>query len=423
MRENDRSQGIESMLSFLRVLDLTDEKGFLCGKILADLGADVIKIEPPGGDHARHIGPFYDDLPDPEKSLFWFAFNTNKRSITLNIETSDGREIFRKLVKTTDVVIESFPPGYMDKLCLGYSTLSEIDKKIILTSISPFGKTGPYKDFKATDIIALAMSGFLYLCGVPDRAPVAIVFPQAYLNAGAEAAGGTMIALYYREKAGEGQHVDVSLQHSLVMAGFNSIPFWETERFILQRAGHFRTGFLQPAKVRQTWPCKDGWVSFTLFGGSVGAQTNRRLIEWMNDEGMASDFLRGLDWDNLDMAKITQGMVNLIEEHILRFFESHTKLDLYDGALKRRIMLYPVSTLSDIIESPQLKARDFWVDVEHPELSGKITYPGAFAKASETPLQIRRRPPLIGEHNQEIYEKELGLSKGELIILNQGGII
>jgi crotonobetainyl-CoA:carnitine CoA-transferase CaiB-like acyl-CoA transferase len=188
----------DSLLSPFRALDLTDEKGFLCGRILGDLGADVIKIEKPGGDPARDIGPFYHDIPDPEKSLFWFAFNANKRGITLDIENPDGQEIFKQLVKSADFAIESFPPGYMDSLGLGYLALSEINPKIILTSITPFGQTGPYKDYKASDLIAMAMGGQMYLCGDPDRPPVRVSFPQAYCHAGAQGAMGTMIAHIHR---------------------------------------------------------------------------------------------------------------------------------------------------------------------------------------------------------------------------------
>jgi benzylsuccinate CoA-transferase BbsE subunit len=152
--------GTKPVLSSYRVLDLTNEKGFLCGRALGDLGADVIKIEPPGGEPARNIGPFYHDIPDPEKSLYWFAFNANKRGITLDIETTDGREIFKKLVKTADVVVESFSAGYLDKVGLEYSLLSQINPGIILTSISGFGRKGPYKDYNDRDIAAWALSGW-----------------------------------------------------------------------------------------------------------------------------------------------------------------------------------------------------------------------------------------------------------------------
>ena len=184
-----QSEKAEGMLSTYRVLDLTDEKGLLCGKLMGDLGADVIKIERPGGDAARQLCPFYHDEPDPEKSLFWFALNTSKRGITLDIETLDGQGIFRRLVEDADFVIESFPPGYLDKLGLGYSDLEKINPKVIMVSIAPFGHTGPYKDWKTSDIVAWAMGGQMAPCGEPDRPPYKVSYhSQAYLNAGLDAA-------------------------------------------------------------------------------------------------------------------------------------------------------------------------------------------------------------------------------------------
>ena len=164
----DNSAG---MLDQYRILDLTDEKGLLCAKLLGDLGADVIKIERPGGDPARNVGPFYHDEPDPEKSLFWFAFNTSKRGIILDIETAEGQGAFKRLVASADFVIESFPPGYMDKLGLGYLALEKINPGIILVSITPFGQTGPYRDYKTSDIVAWAMGGQMYSWGDADRPP------------------------------------------------------------------------------------------------------------------------------------------------------------------------------------------------------------------------------------------------------------
>ncbi|MFC2010644.1 CaiB/BaiF CoA transferase family protein [Chloroflexota bacterium] len=206
----------DGMLSPYRALDLTDEKGLLCGKILADLGADVIKIERPGGDPARNIGPFYHDEPDPEKSLYWFAYNTSKRGITLDIETTDGKEIFKQLVKSADFIIESFPPGYLDSIGLGYSALEKIKPDIILISITPFGQTGPYKDYKTSDIVAWAMGGEMAPFGDPDRPPIRISHhSQAYLHAGTDAATGALAALYHRWTTGEGQQVDVSVHESV----------------------------------------------------------------------------------------------------------------------------------------------------------------------------------------------------------------
>ena len=180
----------DSLLAPYRALDLTDEKGLICGKVLADMGADVIKVEKPGGDPARRIGPFYHDDPDPEKSRSWFAFNANKRGITLDIETADGKEIFNRLVKTADLVIESFDPGYMESLGLGYPDLEKINPLIILVSITPFGQSGPYVDqgYKVNDMIAWALGGTLYITGDPDRPPNQVTFPQAYLHGGMEGA-------------------------------------------------------------------------------------------------------------------------------------------------------------------------------------------------------------------------------------------
>ncbi|MCK4722097.1 MAG: CoA transferase, partial [Dehalococcoidia bacterium] len=197
----------DALLGDIRVLDLADAKGVYCTKLLADLGADVIKIERPGGDPMRNIGPFFHDEPDPEKSLYWFHFNTSKRSITLNLETADGREVLKKLAKTADVMVETFSPGHLEQIGLGYQTLRELNPRLILTSITPFGQTGPYRDFEGSDMIAQAVGGLMYLPGFPEDPPCRIYGSQAYHSASVQAAVGTMIALYARELTGEGQQV------------------------------------------------------------------------------------------------------------------------------------------------------------------------------------------------------------------------
>ena len=412
----------ELPLEGYRALDLTDDKGFLCGRILGDLGVDVIKVEPPGGEPSRRVGPFYNGTPDPEKSLYWFAYNANKRGITLNIESKDGQGIFNKLVNKVHFVIESFPPRYMDSLSLGYSSLSQVNPALILTSITPFGQTGPYSHYKVSDIVEMGMCGLMYLCGDPDRPPVRITFPQAYLHGGAEAAVQTMVAHYYRETSGQGQWVDVSIQQSAFMAAFNAPWFWELNRVILRRAGAWRTGLTSGVLQRQIWHCKDGYVNFPIYGGALGARTNRRLAEWMDREGMSDDFLKKIDWDTFDMGSVTQEIWSHIEQLMVKFFQSHTKEELYNEALRLNIMIYPVSTPGDIAENKQLEAREYWLQVEHPELNDTITYPGVAVKASLTPMQIRRQAPLIGEHNEEIYQ-ELGLSQNDLVMLKQRRVI
>jgi len=411
---------VEGMLSPYRVLDLADEKGLICGKLLGDLGADVIKIERPGGDPARRLGPFYHDEAHPEKSLFWFAFNTSKRGITLDIETADGQEIFKRLVKSADFVIESFPPGYMDRLGLGYSSLEAINPRLIMVSITPFGQTGPYRNYKAPDIVAWAVGGVLLLWGDPDRPPFFIGHGfQAYLHAGTEAAGAALVALYFRHITGEGQHVDVSIQAAAARGAQLPITNWEISGIIMRR------GVQEHENVRTTgiWPCKDGHVIWRYWSGGQARRWNTPLIEWMDSEGMADDFLREFDWDTFNLHTTTQEVVDRISEPTAKFFGAHTKAELYEGALKHRAQLYPVATTTDILESVQLDARDFWAEIEHPELGTTITYPGRFAKASETPPAISRRAPLIGEHNREVYERELGMSSEELIALKQAGVI
>jgi crotonobetainyl-CoA:carnitine CoA-transferase CaiB-like acyl-CoA transferase len=404
-------------------LDLTDEKGFLCGKVLGDLGADVIKIERPGGDPARMIGPFYKDIPDPAKSLYWFAFNMNKRSITLDIQTADGRDVFKRLVKSADFVIESFDPGHMDGLGLGYEALSQLDPRIIMTSITPFGQTGPYAHYKASDIALMAMSGFMYIVGEPDRPPVRISFPQAYLHGGVEAALGSMTAHHYRQKSGEGQHVDVSIRDAVILTTDNIQMYWDMNKVIVRRGGG---GFIRPEsgalQVTQR-KCKDGYICFIVMGGPLGADVTEAMCQWMDEEGMLADSFKGIKWAELGWDMASTEIYDRMSEAIDDFLLKHTKMEILEEGVKRRIMIYPTNTSKDIYENPQLKAREFWVGVEHPELGETLTYPGAFVKASETPWKVWRRAPLIGEHNEEIYMGELGLSKEELIRLKEASVI
>ncbi|MBI3931524.1 MAG: CoA transferase [Chloroflexi bacterium] len=414
MTEEKKTEG---MLSPYRVLDLTDEKGLLCGKLLGDLGADVIKVERPGGDSARKIGPFYHDEADPEKSLFWFAFNTSKRGITLDIKTAAGQATFKQLVETADFVIESFPPGYMNRLGLGYSALEKVNPGIIMVSVTPFGQTGPYKDYKAPDIVAWAMGGYMYAYGTTGRSPVRMShYSQAYLNAASRAMLGAMLALYHREMTGEGQQVDVSIQESVAKSSSHHEVYWDMRKVNKQWTKGLLGGDI---RLKLMWACKDGYVLWTFFGGTGGMRRSRPLVELLDSEGMADDFLREFDWEVFNTAEATEETVKRLEEPTSKFFMAHTKAELLEMAVKRRLQLYPVATTKDILESVQLAAREFWVEIAHPELGTTITYPGAFVKTAEAPPRISRRAPLIGEHNQEILQKELALPKQELLALRQ----
>ena len=411
----------EAVLSPYQVLDLTDEKGLLCGKILADLGARVIKVERPGGDPARNQGPFYHDTPDPEKSLFWFAFNTGKKSITLDIESRDGQELFQKLVTTADFVLESFPPGYMRGLGLDYPSLSQINPRIIMTSISPFGQTGPYSDFKGPDIVCTAMGGEMYLCGDADKSPIQIGVPQAYLHAGAEAAVGSLFALWHRERTGEGQHVDTSAQEAITWTGFHNQAIWDLNKHNIKREGIRRQ--FGPSLMRVLFPCKDGHVAIYLLGGNYGSQPQQAFVEWMDSEGMANDFLRDFDWDSFDAATFSEELALKLEEPFEKFYLTKSKQELFAEAVKKRFLLAPVNSTQDLLEMEQLKVRDFWAEVAHPELGASITYPGAPYKSSVPNYAIRGRAPLIGEHNQEIYGEILGMPPEDLLRLKEAGII
>jgi len=421
MAATDRKAGL---LSPYRVLDLSNELGFLCGKILGDLGADVIKIEPPGGDPARRLGPFYGDQPDPEKSLFWFGFNNNKRGITLNLESARGRELFAQLVAKADFVIETFTPGYLDGLNLGYTALAKINSRLVLTSITPFGQTGPYSKFKASDIEIMALSGCMSLTGDPDRPPLRVTFPQSYGWTSSYAAMGALIAHYHRELTSEGQQVDVSAQACLLWAFSHAHTFWDLNRQVEKRAGSFMTGrSITGAKMRVFWPCQDGYLNFIIYGGEAGRRTNQALVEWMDSKGMAPDSLKQKDWKAFDIAQVGQEEIDRMEEPIESFFKGVTKAEFFKEVVKRQMLGYPVASVKEIFADPQHEARSFWQTIEHPELQTSFEYPGGFAKFSDGACQIWRRAPLIGEHNQEIYGQELGMSPAQIAVLKKQGVI
>ncbi len=409
----------ESMLGPYRALDLAGEEGLYCGKLLADLGADVIKVERPGGDAARRLGPFYHHEAHPEKSLFWWALNGGKRGITLNLETADGRDICKRLVEKADFVIESFPPGYLDKLGMGYINLEKLNPGIILVSITPFGQTGPYRDRPAADITSWAMGGQMAPCGEPDRPPYRISHhAQSFLLAGCDAAQGALTALFYRGQTGVGQQVDVSIQESVVQSTEHITSGWDRRRRIQKRGE--AAGFRQS----QLWPCRDGYVSFAYSGAVSGASFDNALVDWLKGERLLEKA-----WKNPEVPagdrlagggrEVPEEIVEATEKLLL----AHTKAELLEEARKREIQLYPVATPADILDNTQLTAREFWQEIEHPETGITLQYPGPFVRASEASPRVQRRAPHIGEHNIEIYEGELGLSRAEIIMLKQAGVI
>ena len=415
--------GIDFLLAPYRVLDLTDERGLLAGKILADLGADVVQIEPPGGNPARNIGPFYGDDPRPEKSLFWWAYAANKRSITLDLEQKDGQALLKKMVAEADFLIESFAPGYLDNLGLGYDVLAEINPKLVMVSITPFGQDGPYSNYQATDIVGMALGGFMYLTGDDDRAPIRISFPHFYLHGGAAGATAAMLAHTYRITSGQGQYVDVSCQQAVAKTLAHAPQIWDIEGAILKRMGVYRQTSGEN-RVRINWPCKDGYVNYMVQGGSV-AYSTRALLEWMKEDSFDTADLDAIDWEKMGYGAITPELMSQLGEPLGDFFKGHTRAELVQGSLDRRILLFPVATPSALQDHSQLEARGYFKELEHPELGATVQYPGAFVKSGdgEDIAGIYRRPPLIGEHNTVIFQGELGITGSELESLKRSGVI
>ena len=415
--------GIDFLLAPYRVLDLTDERGLLAGKILADLGADVVQIEPPGGNPARNIGPFYGDDPQPEKSLFWWAYAANKRSITLDLEQKDGQALLKKMVAEADFLIESFAPGYLDTLGIGYDVLAEINPKLVMVSITPFGQDGPYSNYQATDIVGMALGGFMYLTGDDDRAPIRISFPHFYLHGGAAGATAAMLAHTYRITSGQGQYVDVSCQQAVAKTLAHAPQIWDIEGAILRRMGVYRQTSGEN-RVRINWPCKDGYVNYMVQGGSV-AYSTRALLEWMKEDSFDTADLDAIDWEKMGYGAITPELMSQLGEPLGDFFKGHTRAELVQGSLDRRILLFPVATPSALQDHPQLEARGYFKELEHPELGATVQYPGAFVKSGdgEDIAGIYRRPPLIGEHNTVIFRGELGITGSELESLKRSGVI
>lgn len=411
------------MLNCYRVLDLTNEKGFFCGRLLGDLGADVIKIEKPGGDKSRDMGPFYHDITDSEKSLYWFAFNANKRGITLDIEKPDGKDIFKRLVEKADVVIESFEPGYMERIGLSYDELSRINPRLVLTSISPFGQEGPYKEYKASDLVVRALGGMIYTVGEPDRPPLTTSYFHSFLVGAAHAAIGTIVALYYRAFSGKGQQVDAPAQLGLAFVGNaeQQLP-WVLQQIIPVRQGRnrFTTQMKDGNLYYQPilWRCKDGDVSFTLATAAM-ASSHKPIMEAMKKDGIDTGALERWDWTKPHDGEWTKEDLDAVMDAVEKYFALHTKSELLQLSLETGAHIGISLDIEEALKFPQFVERDFWVDVNHPELGTELTYPGAFVKFSDADCGIRFRAPLVGEHNEDIYIKELGFSKKELADLKQ----
>lgn len=413
------------MLDPYRVLDLTTERGLLCGQILADLGADVIKIEPPGGSSARKLGPFYQDQEDAENSLYWWAYNRNKRGITLDITRSEGQDVLRRLAQGAKFLIESDNPGTLARYGLSYDDLAADNPGLIYVSITPFGQDGPKASYADSDLIILASSGPLVITGDEDRPPVRLSVPQGYLHASAAAAPAALIALYESHQSNRGQHVDISAQQAAAHATQSTIlsaPLNDAET--RRMAGGAKMG---PLEIRLLWPAKDGHVSIAYLFGSAFAHFTKRLMDWIYEEGFCDEEVQQMDW--VDMGGgLFGGDPKTIEDYerlkliVEDFTKTKTKEELFQNALDRGLLVAPVTTIDEVVESKQLESRQYWTTVDHEEIGKAFAYPGPFAKFSEQPISYKRRPPKIGEHNAEVYG-ELGLDAQALAELQGKGII
>lgn len=407
--------GLEtSLFADVRVLELAGEVGSYSGKLFADLGADVIHIEPPEGDPARMSQPFYKDVPSTEGSLQYQYFNTNKRGVVLDITTGEGREIFLKLVKTTDILFENKPPGYLDKLGLGYSQLSAVNPQLVHVSITPFGQDGPYRDFPQSDLVGVAMGGFLYLAGQGDQKPSRAYGDQAYAMSSLYAAMGSIIALYHAEATGEGQFLDVSMQECVATALENATQYYDLE-------GVIRRSLIGAEAGYGTYPCKDGYV-FVMAAMGRNKYLWDPFIDWLVEEKVeGAEILRGDEWID-PVYRRKEEYVKTFKRIVEPFLLKNNKLFLYEESQRRRCCVFPVSSPKDVYENPQLRYRQFFKTLYHEALGGEIHYPGAPYEMSEIPWQLNRPAPVFGQHTRVILE-ELGYAPDQIESLKKGGVV
>ncbi|MFH1559919.1 MAG: CoA transferase [Chloroflexota bacterium] len=425
MTVQDNQQAQPMALDDLVILDLTDEKGMYVGKMLADMGARVIIVEPPSGHPARHIGPFYHDQPDPNKSLLFWYNSTNKESITLDIATTKGAELLIEMVKKADILLESFDPGYLDFLGLGYETLSQINPRLIMTSVTGFGQTGPYRDLKVSNLVNMAMGGIMASCGydhIPDAPPICCDGWIGYATGCNFGVIGTLTALVYRDLTGQGQWVDVSIHESLSCTTEAAMPNWFFSRQVPIRQTGRHHG-LTPTPSSQ-FVSSDGKLvnGFDIPPRSLDRWT--RLVEWMDEKGMAEG-LKEESYRDLISRGVRQGPeMDYLRERITEFIASQTADETYHGGQKIRLAWATIRSPEENLDDEHFRDdRGFFPSVEHPELQSSFVYPGAPAIFSRTPWRMRRRPPLLGEDNEKVYSEELGLSREELVVLRESRVL
>jgi crotonobetainyl-CoA:carnitine CoA-transferase CaiB-like acyl-CoA transferase len=411
--EPERGQPSEqSALHGRRVLELSDEKGVYCGKLLADMGADVIKIERPGGDATRGIPPFWRDEPDPQGSLFFLYMNTSKRGVTLDLTRSEGQALFKQLAGTADVIVETLPPGALDELGLGYDRLKRANPALVLTSITGFGQSGPHRDFKSSDLVASALGGAMYVTGDERDPPVALAGTQSHIVASVCAAASSMIALYHSSISGEGQHVDISLEETTVsVTHICGVGKWLDDQIIPKRSGPG----LFASVPSGTYPCKDGIV-YLMINRPLHWQALARWVhEVTGNEEVLDAMFEGPSSNR-------QPYRELLDLYLSELTSRFTVEELYHEGQRRHLAFTPVNTAAAVARDRHLAATDYFVEMEHPG-GGRMRIPGAPYRHSETPWRVARSAPRVGEHNDEIYRGELGVPEKRLRELVEGGIL
>ncbi len=400
----------DTALSHLKVLELSSRvAGPYCGKLLADLGAEVVKIEEPAtGDSARRTGPFLNDTPDLDRSGLFLYLNTNKLGISLDVTSTSGRHVFRRLVEQSDILIEDLPPDLAQELGLTYEQLRAVNPRLIVTSITPFGQTGPYKDFKARELNSFHAGGEGYLLPIqsPDlaREPLMSGGIQAGCICGLGAACATLAAAYHMRATGIGQHIDLSKQDMLMTMALLEIA-------MVANVDVVRNRLARPLLMPLPMQCRDGYIH-------VSALTDREwndLVKFMGSPAWAQDERYAL-W----LSRHHHG--DEITPRVEEFMQQYDKEDLFHSLQREALAAAPVNTAEDLVKSPQMEARGFFKAVDHPE-AGRLTYPTAAYSFSETPWQARHAAPLLGEHNEPIYCERLGYTKDDLVKLRESGCI
>ncbi|MEE8301860.1 MAG: CoA transferase [Candidatus Tectomicrobia bacterium] len=392
----------DSILDDVRVLDVSEAvAGPFCTKLLAGLGAEVIKVEKPGcGDMTRRVGPFAHDVPDPEQSALFLYLNTGKKSITLDIQSPTGASILRRLAQTCDILVESFSPATLDRLGLGYTDLERFNPGLIFTSITPFGQSGPYRDYKGSELIAQAIGAVMHTVGLPDREPLKIGGYAALYTTGMSAFSATMLALYVRDAEGYGQHIDVSAMETMTMAQIHAS--------IQHQFG--RTPTRRDSTLVQA---QDGWVHPGLERG-VGEDTWNRVCELIGQPGLVDD-------PRFRTREARREHPHELLAIMSKWTATQPKEAIYHTFQALRSVAGYVATVEDLFTSQQFLAREFFQTIDHPSI-GETRYPGAPFTIQGT-TWCHARAPYLGEHNAEIYDDRLGYTPPDLAHLRGLGII